>query len=535
MQTETASRAERPGTSIWHSLGARIVGLVTLALLAAVLIGVVGVVTVGAVNARTDRMYHSNVVPAQQLDQVRADMKDARIAQLNYVVANTAEGMATQLAAFNEAVTAFDADVAAYRATTADPATLDKLVTAWHGYLEVARILMPYGINNDWDSYHRERVKAVPFADEADRMLVKLLDTERADAAHGLAAADQLYRQRRVWMVATIVVAIGLTAVLSTLLIRGIIRRLRRVVTAMGAVAAGDLTTVSSVGGSDEIAKLGNALDATVASLRQTVAGVTRTAGGVAGAARELHGTTQQLAQIAERSASDATTVSTASDEVARSIQTLAAAAEQMNASIADIARSAHEAAGVASGAVHTAQTTQGTMSALGESGQQIGQVLAVIRSIAEQTNLLALNATIEAARAGDAGKGFAVVAGEVKELALETANATTDISGRVETIQIDTGNALSAIGAISQVIGKINEYQMTIASAVEEQTATTGQMTRSVSSAAEGVDGISTRVATVAESAEATAGAVVDAQARVDQLNGMAAELHSLVAQFRT
>jgi len=156
-----------------------------------------------------------------------------------------------------------------------------------------------------------------------------------------------------------------------------------------------------------------------------------------------------------------------------------------METSIKEISRSAADAASVATEAVTLAETTNEAVSRLGQSSSQIGKVIKVITSIAQQTNLLALNATIEAARAGEAGKGFAVVANEVKELAKETAKATEDISQRIEAIQLDSSDAVDAIAQISKIIGRINELQVTIASAVEEQTVTTSDIGRNLSEAA--------------------------------------------------
>jgi len=179
-----------------------------------------------------------------------------------------------------------------------------------------------------------------------------------------------------------------------------------------------------------------------------------------------------------------------------------------------------NEAARVASEAVKVAETTNATISKLGESSKEIGQVIKVITSIAEQTNLLALNATIEAARAGEAGKGFAVVANEVKDLANQTAKATEEISGKIGAIQSDTKSSVEAIAEISEVINKINDISNTIASAVEEQTATTAEIAQNITG--------------VAQAAESTTQAATDTQNASGELARVATELQSLVSQFK-
>jgi methyl-accepting chemotaxis protein len=184
---------------------------------------------------------------------------------------------------------------------------------------------------------------------------------------------------------------------------------------------------------------------------------------------------------------------------------------------------------------VELAEQTTATITALGRSSGEVTAVVQMITAVAEQTNLLALNATIEAARAGDAGKGFAVVASEVKELAHETARATGDITTRIEQIQAETSAAVTAIGQIAEVIAQINDYQASIAGAVEQQTATAAQLNSTVQEAASGTRDITGNISGVADSTHDTARSVNECQQAVAELARMSAQLHEIVVRFRT
>ncbi|MCW2772016.1 MAG: hypothetical protein JWN91_342 [Nocardioides sp.] len=299
------------------------------------------------------------------------------------------------------------------------------------------------------------------------------------------------------------------------------------------AVAQGDLTTRVPVRSRDESGQMAEALNVAVENMSGVVGGISTTARSLNAAAADMADSSTQMAAAAEETSAQARVVTAAAEQVSRNIQTVATGSEQMGASIREIAQNANLAARVASEAVMVTERTNGTVAKLGESSTEIGKVIKVITSIAEQTNLLALNATIEAARAGEAGKGFAVVANEVKELAQETARATEDISSRVAAIQVDTTEAVDAIGQISEVIGQINDFQATIASAVEEQTATTNEMNRNVADAATGSGEIAANISGVAVAAGSTSEGVTHTQRAAAELARLSDDLGELVGRF--
>ncbi len=309
--------------------------------------------------------------------------------------------------------------------------------------------------------------------------------------------------------------------------------KVEQILDVVSAAAAGDLTRELDIDGDDAVGRVAEGLRTLLATLRTSMGDIGGTAESLAAAAGQLTSLAEGMGEGASMTSDRAASASSASVQVSASIQTVATAAEEMTASIREIAKNATEAATVATDAVTVASEAQGTVASLGESSAEIGQVIKVITSIAQQTNLLALNATIEAARAGDAGKGFAVVANEVKELAKETAKATEEIGQKIEAIQSDTQGAVSAISRIADVIARINDIQSTIASAVEEQTATTNEIARSVTEAAAGANGIAEDVTQVATAAADTREGAQNTLTSATELTGMAGQLRDLVGRF--
>ena len=264
------------------------------------------------------------------------------------------------------------------------------------------------------------------------------------------------------------------------------------------------------------------------------VSGIVDNTHALASSSEELTSVSQQMSAAAEQTTAQANLVSAAAEQVSGNARTVSGSVENLVTNIHEIARNAQEAAATARQAVDLAGSTSGTMNALGHSSTEIGKIVKVITSIAEQTNLLALNATIEAARAGEVGKGFAVVANEVKELARETAKATEDIGAKIEAMQGDTHRAVNAIGEIGSVIERIDSLQRKIAAAVEEQSVTTGEISRNIAEATTGTTEIAENIVQVAQAAQSTAEGASNTQLSSQELSRMAQNLQRLVEEYR-
>ncbi|MCR6689539.1 methyl-accepting chemotaxis protein [Cellulomonas sp.] len=511
---------------------------VVVAVVVAVTVGVVGVAALSATNAATTRMYERYFAAMEQATTMRRATFQMRLDVASHALTTSAEAKA----AAESRIAATDAEIdeaaAAYRELASSEEMRDELTsfeTALESYEAVRdEQLLPLSRANDITEFTRVRDEtSKPFIDAMSESLGVMVDGAKTSAATAAQESASAYSASRLQVILLLAVGSALALLLGFAVSRGIVTGLRQVHGVARALERGDLTATTGVTTHDEVGRMGAALDAAVVSLRRLVSTIDGSSASLASAAEQMSATTTQIAATAEETAAQAGVVSAAADQVSRNVQTVAAGSEQMGASIREIADNASRAADVARQAVSAVTTTTDTMSRLGESSREIGNVVKLITTIAEQTNLLALNATIEAARAGEAGKGFAVVAGEVKELAQETARATEDIARRVESIQGDAGGAVAAIGEISDIIRSINDFQLTIASAVEEQTATTNEMNRNVAEAATGSGEIAANIAGVAGAADLTTQGVTESQQAVASLAQMSGELKQLVGQF--
>jgi len=515
-------------------LGVKI-GAVT-ALLSTVVLGTnaLAVTRIQDMRAGQEAIYEQNLAPLNDLSSMQRATAAYRARTLEYAVSDPARRQEL-LGEMDEKLADVEAAAADYTPFVVDAAATEEYSDSLQTLVAANKTqIFPTADAGDLEAY------AQLYRDVASPLLTAIADALEAEgeaqsaqaAARNAEAAEEASNS----IALLLVVAIGsvlVAAGLAVVVVRRLVRTVRSVQASLDAMAEGDLTVAADSRDHDELGRMAGSLATAQENLRSVMASVVASSDAVAAASEQLSATSAQISSSAEETSAQSGVVSAAAEEVSRNVATVAAGAEQMGASIREISQNANEAARVAAQAVAEAETTNATVVKLGDSSREIGNVVKVITSIAEQTNLLALNATIEAARAGEAGKGFAVVANEVKELAQATARATEDITRRVETIQGDTSGAVTAIGRISEIIGSINDFQLTIASAVEEQTATTNEMSRSVQEAAGGSTEIATNITGVSTAASSTTEALGQTRQAVDELSRMASDLRTTVSRF--
>lgn len=317
-------------------------------------------------------------------------------------------------------------------------------------------------------------------------------------------------------------------------LTRPLARTVARMSAVSGALTKGDLTARVEHAGHDEVSAMAQAINATLDQLRQAMTSIGGSVRTLSTRSDQLGSISAQLDDSTANASAMTTELSATAQQVSQSIQSVSAGIEEFSSGANEIAKTTGEAAVIGREAMDQTRSAERTMEELTKASQQIGSIIAVIEAITEQTKLLALNATIEAARAGDAGKGFAVVANEVKVLATKTATAAGDIRAQVDAIRRGSTSVSEAITVVAKTISKVNDFQQSIAGAVEEQAATTKELARHLSQAATGGSEIASGVEEVAAGAKANSEHARTVLSTAKDLAATTTELGTFVGRFR-
>ncbi|WP_159451348.1 methyl-accepting chemotaxis protein [Demequina sp. NBRC 110054] len=495
-------------------------------------VAVVSVIGIGSLQQVRDSELEQSVPYVMGLQSIALSAKAAANDERGYLLTADQE-FATEVLERFETIDGIIEDSRALAADDDQLAALDELaaeLTTWEDALEAEFAL-----------YLTDPDTAVETALNDNRALRKVYEETLAEMiadgeariAEGQGFAAQV-QQLRIVMAALGVLAFVAGATAGWFLSRRIKRAVTTQVEGLTALADGDLAHRVPVTSSDEFGQMAAALNTSGERLSAALGAVAQSANTVLMTSEQLRSTASSISEDATKSAQLTSTAAGTSQRVSQDVQAVATGAEELGSAIAEIARNAGDAAEVAAHAREVTARTTEQIARLGASSTQIGSVVQIINQIAEQTNLLALNATIESARAGEAGKGFAVVAGEVKDLAGETARATKDIVSQVQAIQVDTEAAVAAIAEISEVVERIQNYQGTIASAVEEQASVTTEMNRGLGDVATGSGEIAGTVDSVAHDAEEFMAAAATTLQGVEALDTQVSELRAVVGNFR-
>jgi len=549
------------------SIKAKMLAVFALITLALAVVAVIAIRGVSLLNDDLSELYQERLVPVSQLARIN-DLMHVSIEQLTIaVIARPSpqnvqkyiERVETNLAEIDNLVK----DYARHVVSDEDK----KLLGEWtalrdaligEGIKPAIADLKSQIFNDAEDTVLGVAVKQ--FA-KVQQLYDTIIANELKTAEHTRTAADSRYSFTRYLMIGAVLFALGLGGVMALYVNRGITGPLAGMTSAMTRLASGDLgITIPAIGRHDEIGHMAGAVgifregmidarrleeqkaeqvqkEQRQVAIEQYIATFERSVvlslNNLALAATEMRTTSQSMSATAEEASAQTAAVATAAEQASANVEAVAAAAEEMATSVSEIGRQVQDSARIAGTAVEQARKTDDRINELSQAASRIGDVVNLITSIAEQTNLLALNATIEAARAGEAGRGFAVVAQEVKQLASQTAKATSEIGGQIAGMQAATQDSVVAIKEIGGTIAHISEIASAIAAAVEEQGAATQEIARNVQQAAHGTEHVSGNIVGVNQTAAKTGMAADQVHTAAETLGIQAETLRADVDKF--
>ena len=525
-------------------------GFAFIALLVIVL-GVFAVNRMSIIRQASIDMDSTQLPSVTQLSVVTENVLRLRILSFRVLVNREPTGLQeaqTRINVLVDKVRNAQASYAALPAGTEERALYQTFVTTLDNYLQAQSQMMELSRQDKLDEMRtliNTRIK--DGTDQMGEQLNKLIAMNAADAKAASIQAGKYYDSAITGIIIVAVVAALATVLLAWLLTRSIVTPLNRAVEAARTIAGGNLSKRIEVDGKDEPARLLEALAAMQTNLRKTIEQIAGSATQLGAAAEELSAVTeeasrglQQQNNEIEQAATAVNEMTAAVEEVARNAVSTSEASNQSTHAAREGRDQVVKTVDAIQTMTHDVQNTSHMIEGLAAQGRDIGKVLDVIRAIAEQTNLLALNAAIEAARAGEAGRGFAVVADEVRALAHRTAQSTQEIEKMVAGIQNGTGEAVSsmqqsnqrtqstlemaraagvALEQITQSIHQINERNLVIASASEEQAQVSREVDRNL--------------VNIRDLATQSAAGANQTSAATHELSRLAVDLNAMVARF--
>jgi methyl-accepting chemotaxis protein len=525
-------------------------GFAFIALLVVVL-GVFAVNRMSIIRQASIDMETTQLPSVTYLGVVTENVLRLRILSFRILVNRDAAGLQeaqTRIGVLVDKVRSAQASYAALPAGPEERALYQTFSTTLDNYLQAQNQMMDLSHQNKVDEMRtliNTRIK--DGTDQMGEQLNKLVAFNAADAKTASNQADDHYDSAITGIVGVAVLAALATVLLAWLLTRSIVTPLNRAVAAAQTIAEGNLTKTIEIDGKDEPARLLGALSAMQTNLRKTIEQIAGSATQLSAAAEELSAVTeeasrglQQQNNEIEQAATAVNEMTAAVEEVARNAVSTSEASNQSTQAAREGRDQVVKTVDAIQTMTHDVQNTAQMIEGLAAQGRDIGKVLDVIRAIAEQTNLLALNAAIEAARAGEAGRGFAVVADEVRALAHRTAQSTQEIEKMVAGIQNGTGEAVEsmqqsnqrthstlemaraagiALEQITQSIHQINERNLVIASASEEQAQVSREVDRNL--------------VNIRDLATQSAAGANQTSAATHELSRLAVDLNAMVARF--
>ncbi|MBD9574117.1 methyl-accepting chemotaxis protein [Pseudomonas sp. PDM23] len=527
------------------SLGFAVMGLLL------VFLGLFSLYKLSTLRAASEEIDSNWLLSINHMNQLSGDIARIRLESMRLLVNHDSAARERSLGLIAEARQDKDKVLADYRRlilSAEEQQHTDELRQTLDGYLGyVDQLLEKIRKNDDEGALHILNGNIAQQGAELNKRLTALIDLNRNGAAAAAQRAVEQYQGGRLVVSAVLLLSVGLTLLLAWQLTRSIVVPLNQAVRVAQTIASGDLSQRFTVEGRDEPAQLLNALADMQHSLRETIRGIGNSASQLASAAEEMHSVMEESSRALQQQSDQIEMAATAVNQMTSAVEEVASNAASTSAAsreAIDAARSGSERVDETSNAIGTlaGEVSQASQQAevLANQAQDIGKVLEVIRSVAEQTNLLALNAAIEAARAGEAGRGFAVVADEVRSLAQRTQSSTREIEELVSAIQNGSDRTVTALlsstahaertvsrtgeaGASLQVIlermSLINERNLVIASATEEQAQVAREVDRNLLN--------------IRDLATQTSAGATQTSAASQELSRLAVDLNGMVARF--